>query len=62
MKTGLILYINQDLCELYIVEENRRDFAFITEDVRTKIMPGDFCMVYPSYQNMRFTRKEVSLC
>lgn len=62
MKTGLILYINHDLCELYIVEENRRDFAFITEDVYEKINEGDICVFYPSQQNMLFSKKEVSLC
>lgn len=62
MKMSLILYVNQDLCELYIIEENRRDFAFITEDVVAEITPGDLCAVYPAHQNMCFTRKEVSLC
>lgn len=62
MKTGLILYINNDLCELYIVEENRRAFAFIPDGLQNKISTGERYVVYPHHQMMQFSRKEVSLC
>lgn len=62
MKTGLVLYINNDLCELYVVEDNRRSFAFIPDDLRSKIDLGDRYVVYPHHQMMQFSRKEVNLC
>ncbi len=61
MKTGVVLYINHDLCALYVVEEQRCSFAFIPKDFH-QIQIGCRYVVYKQRDCLSFFRKEVSLC
>lgn len=56
MKTGVILNINNDLCEIYLVEDNQRAFAFLPDLIHRPPNLGQRYRIYPG------NGKEVILC
>lgn len=61
MKTGVVLYINYDLCALYVVEEKRCSYAFIPKGF-SQIQIGCRYVVFNQKDCLSFSGKEVSLC
>lgn len=54
MITAVVMKINHDLCELYVVEENCKAFAFIPNCMKPIVLLGGRYLVTKEHQDFSF--------